>query len=384
MGNLGSKILMQSRLRTVIVAALLTVATYAAATTGEHQESYTVRHGDTLWDIAHRFLGKPWLWPEVWQANPQIHNPHLIYPGDVISLAYTGRTAQHASIAPGPRQEQPIDTIDVTKIAPFLKNLRVVDSFQDLPYVVGLSEGRLRATSGQVIYAANLVNARVGESYMLARPTVTYSVPRLTHDLLPDGRALSAEESLWKYYIPPTQRNAEHLGTELAKVNVAVVKSVPRSEHEATTLVLQETGSEVRQGDRLLPLEEQPYDAHYQPHPPVKQLQDVRVMAVTDAFTFGGPRDVIALSAGQREGLDNGTVVSIWRKGQAINDRITHPSNSGPDESFQSKNGAWTQSDLFVGHAMVFRTFEKVSYALIMDAVNPIQVGYSIKGPDEE
>lgn len=375
---------MQSRLRTVVVAALLTVATYAAATTGEHQESYTVRRGDTLWDIAHRFLGKPWLWPEVWQANPQIHNPHLIYPGDVVSLAYTGRTAQHASIDPGPRHEQPIDTIDVTKITPFLKDLRVVSSFQNLPYVVGLSDGRLRATSGQVIYAANLDHSQIGERYMVVRPTVTYSIPRLTQDLLPNGRAISGDESLWKYYIPPTKRNAEFLGVELAKVNVAVVKSLGIHENEATTLTLSEAGSEVRQGDRLIPVDDQTYDAHYLPHPPSRSVQDVRVMAVTDAFTFGGPRDVVALSAGQSNGIDNGTVISIWHQGQFIRDRIKHRDSAGPDESYQSSNGALSQSDSFIGHAMVFRTFDKVSYALIMDAVNPITVGDVIKGPDEE
>lgn len=128
---------------------MLTVATYAAAqAVGEHPDTYVVRKGDTLWDIAGRFLQKPWLWPEIWQANPQIQNPHLIYPGDVISLAYLDRVGK-GTIQPGPRQEAPINAIPLADVEPFLKNLRVVDDFDQLPYVVGLEGGRTRATTAR-------------------------------------------------------------------------------------------------------------------------------------------------------------------------------------------------------------------------------------------
>ena len=128
----------------IVVVALLTVATYAAAAEmrGDHPDTYVVQRGDTLWDIAGRFLKRPWLWPEVWQANPQIKNPHLIYPGDVISLAYLDRLA----VQPGPREVAPINAVPLADVEPFLKNLQVVDQFDHLPYVVGLEEDRLRSS----------------------------------------------------------------------------------------------------------------------------------------------------------------------------------------------------------------------------------------------
>src|SRR5687768_18536032 len=115
------------KFRTVLAAAAFIVATYAAAAemSGAHPDTYVVKRGDTLWDIAGRFLKRPWLWPEIWQANPQIKNPHLIYPGDVISLAYLDRVA----VQPGPREEAPVTGIPLSQVEPFLKNLRVVDQF---------------------------------------------------------------------------------------------------------------------------------------------------------------------------------------------------------------------------------------------------------------
>ena len=141
---------MMKSFRAVAAAALLTVAAYAVSADFRdgHPDTYTVKRGDTLWDISARFLKKPWLWPEIWQANPQIRNPHLIYPGDVISLAYLDRVA----VQPGARTEAPLTGVPLSEVEPFLKNLRVVDDIEGLPYVVGIEEDRLRSTGGQVVY----------------------------------------------------------------------------------------------------------------------------------------------------------------------------------------------------------------------------------------
>ena len=113
---------MLSQIRTVAACAMLTVAAYAAAAQVNegHPTTYVVQKGDTLWDISARFLKKPWLWPEIWQANPQVQNPHLIYPGDVLSLAYLDRVVAQ----PGPRAEAPINAIPLSQVEPFLKDLQ--------------------------------------------------------------------------------------------------------------------------------------------------------------------------------------------------------------------------------------------------------------------
>lgn len=374
---------MLSQIRTVAACAMLTVAAYAAAAQVNegHPTTYVVQKGDTLWDISARFLKKPWLWPEIWQANPQVQNPHLIYPGDVLSLAYLDRVVAQ----PGPRAEAPINAIPLSQVEPFLKDLQVVDSFEHLPRVVGLEDNRLRASAGQKAYITGLDGAIVGQRYAVVRPTVRYALPETTVDLDARGKHVAGAGSLWANYVPTSERK-EALGFELAKVNVGTITALPGAQVDVATLALEDSGREVRAGDRLIPVQAQPYDLQFIPHPPSAQAlgTDVRVLAVTDMFTSGGSRDVIAISAGSRDGVDNGTVFSIWRNGSHVTDRHRHPGSSRLDDSLRDGAGRITLPDEYASHAMVFRTYDKVSYALIMEGSKPTRVGYSLKHPDAQ
>ncbi|PII13262.1 LysM peptidoglycan-binding domain-containing protein [Stenotrophomonas indicatrix] len=370
------------RFRTVVAAAMLTVAAYATAVevNGGHPDTYVVRKGDTLWDIAGRFLQKPWLWPEIWQANPQVANPHLIYPGDVLSLAYLDRvTAQ-----PGPRQEAPVTGVPLAQVEPFLKQLSVVDSIEQLPYVVGLEDNRLRATGGQTAYV-RLADAQVGQRWAVVRPTVRYAQPKPTEDLTANGDVTPGSGNLWKAFSAPNHRRGV-LGYELAQVGTGTITQVAGGKTEASTLVLDNAsgGREVRAGDRLVPVEATPYDLQFFPHVPAAGVEgvDVRVLAVTDMFTTGGPRDVIAISAGRAQGVDNGTVFSLWRHGSHVAHRMKFPGSSRMDDSISTGAGRVSLPDEYAAHAMVFRTFDNVSYALVMQGVKPVRVGYSALHPD--
>ncbi|MBH1830491.1 LysM peptidoglycan-binding domain-containing protein [Stenotrophomonas maltophilia] len=371
------------RFRTVVAAAMLTVAAYATAVevNGGHPDTYVVRKGDTLWDIAARFLQKPWLWPEIWQANPQIANPHLIYPGDVLSLAYLDRVTVSQA---GPRQEAPIDAIPLAQVEPFLKQLSVVDSVKQLPYVVGLEDSRLRVSGGDTVYV-RLADAQVGQRWAVVRPTVRYAQPKPTEDLTANGDVTPGSGNLWKAYNAPNARRGV-LGYELAQVATGTITQIAGGKVEASTLVLDKNvgGREVRAGDRLVPVEARPYDLQFVPHVPAAGVEgvDVRVLAVTDMFTAGGPRDVIAISAGRAQGVDNGTVFSLWRPGRHVAHRMKSPTSSRMDDSLSTGAGRVSLPDEYAAHAMVFRTFDNVSYALVMQGVKPVQVGYNALHPD--
>jgi hypothetical protein len=383
----GHMAAMLKRLRTVIAVATLTVATYAAAVEmrGDHPDTYVVKRGDTLWDIAGRFLQRPWLWPEIWQANPQIQNPHLIYPGDVISLAYLNRVA----VQEGPRDEAPVTGVPLADIEPFLKNLRVVDGFEHLPYVVGMEDDRLRASMDQVAYVEGLEGAQPGQRFAVVRPSVRFTrIDRVACCDMFDGDDLdfrgahTRDSGRYWTTVALAGEESEVLGYELVQLTTGTVTRGEVGGIEASTLLLEDEGREVRVGDRLIPVEAQPYDLQFFPHPPKQQLDygRARIIGVADQLFYGGPRDVVALSVGAREGVDNGTVFSIWRQGSEVADRVKYGTNRSEDLFPQGKK--IRLPDEFAGHVMVFRTFDKVSYGLVMDGIKPSRVGYELKHPD--
>lgn len=378
-------------LRTTLAVAAFMVGTAAisAEQVKSHPDSYVVKRGDTLWDISAKFLGKPWLWPEIWQANPQVHNPHLIYPGDVLSLSYADRLA----ITPGARTEAPVPVINLDEVRPFLKNMHVVDSFEDLPRIVGIEEDRLRGSAGQQVYTLGLEHAKQGDKFAVVRP-----IARFGHTT--DGTFTTYAETLdergqrYRTAAVDWDRSASSgrversrglnlLGYELRQVGVGTLMRAGSGYPRTGTLALEIGEVEVRRNDRIIPLDDTPYDAHFFPHPPKHTIapEKLQVMAVADGFLTGGTRDVIAISAGHLDGVDNGTVFSIWRPGSNATDRLHDPEDSRTTES-RTRERDFVLPDEFAGHVMVFRTFDKVSYGLVMESAKQTQVGYRLKHPD--
>jgi len=377
------------RWRTAVATALLVVGTWSVAADLQegHPDTYVVQKGDTLWDIAGRFLQKPWLWPEIWQANPQIANPHLIYPGDVVSLAYLDRV-QQAVVQPGPRTGAPIDAIPLSAVEPFLKDLRVVNEFRRLPYVVALEEDRLRSSDGQLAYAAELAMAP-GQRVEILRPMQRYTHRERLYgccdlfqkdDMDYRGHITADSAHFWAGAMV-LDAGRDTLGYELVRVANAVVTRAETGGNQASTLLIEGDSADVRVGDRIVPAGGDGYDLQFFPHPPAARFEygRAKVLSVSDMLSTGGPHDVVALSVGRRDGIDNGTVFSVWRPGSRIVDRVYTPDMT---EEWAFPGGRTKLPDEFAGHLMVFRTFDKVSYALVMDSIKPTRVGYELKQPD--
>ena len=379
---------MLKRLLAVLTAMLLTLATFAFAAElrGDHPSTYTVQKGDTLWDISARFLAKPWLWPEIWQANPQVKNPHLIYPGDVLSLVYVnGQPRLTSSSGPGPqiRTGESIETIPLSQIEPFLKQLTIVQDPKSFPYVVGLEEDRLLSSSGQVAYVRGMTDARPGQMVQIARPVNLFAMGRIKN-----GRRLGGSTPLdfradrlhehwtfgnWSNGDAPTEAWGEKLGYEMMLHSIGEVTQV---QGEVTVVLLRNEGREVHVGDRVLPVEDRPYCNCFTPHAAASIPAGAQVLAVADGLRFSGPKVVVALSIGSRDGVDNGTVYSLWHDGAVRPDIVR---NRNPIAAHADR---LAMPDDYLGHVMVFRTFDKVSYGLIMDGIRPVRVGDLLKHPD--
>src|SRR3954467_4009084 len=151
---------MLKKLPAVCIGLLLTLTAFAASVqlAKDHPDTYVVRKGDTLWSISARFLQRPWEWPEVWQANPQVHNPHLIYPGDVINLAYLdGRARLSVSSqdsGSGPRVratslDEAVKPVPLSEIEAFLKKPRIIseEDFRSAPHIVAFEDHHLNGTT---------------------------------------------------------------------------------------------------------------------------------------------------------------------------------------------------------------------------------------------
>lgn len=366
----------------LLAGMLVTVAVYAAGAQlrTDHPDSYTVRRGDTLWDISAKFLSKPWLWPEIWQANPQVRNPHLIYPGDVLNLSFIN--GPRLQLQPGVHREgEAVSAIPLSELKMFLKDMRVMDSnaVSSAPYVVGLEEARLRGAVGQNIYVRGLQGAP-GQRWAIVRPTHVFrgfnqndpsSADLVSHVLDSNAAMVNAPWS-------EDSRNDGHygkgddLGVEVSVIGTGETLRMG----DPSTLLLLNATQEIRSGDRIMPVDDTPYDAFYYPHAPKSVPANAHVNGFADAMDAAGSRQVVMLSIGAKDGVDNGQTFTIYEPGKTIHDDVASSSwRRGVGEEV-------TLPDEYVGHVMVFRTFDRVSYGLIMNGLRPVHIGARLRAPE--
>ena len=334
-----------------------------------YPNSYSVVRGDTLWDISARFLRDPWLWPEVWQVNEQIINPHLIYPGDVITLVWVDGRPQlrlgsgSVRLSPRVRYEDlgnAIPTIPYDLISAFLAKPTVLDrSVADaLPYVLASSDGRLVMAEGNSVYARGDIAA--GTSY----------------NLMHIGDA---------YFDPETNVIFGYEATNVGQG--AVVRA-----GDPATLKIVDSNREILRGDRLLPIDPRDVGHNYYPLPAPTDL-DGSIISVVDGVAYIGQYDIIVLNRGANAGLEDGSVVSIYQRGDLVSDPYARTNvTSNPQDGFvkRVKKAFSGEGDANLvklpdepaGVAMVFRTYDSISYALVMRAEREIHEGDNIRTPD--
>ena len=311
----------------------------------DRPNEYVVVKGDTLWDISAMFLDTPWRWPELWGFNSQIHNPHLIYPGDVIYLVWVDGKPQlkvkraMRKLGPSLKAEplaRAIPMIRLKDILAFLEDNRVMSeqSYLEAPYILASKDRRIIAGAGDRVYAR-------GE---LLDQELKQQVFRATGD-----------------YRDPTTN--ELLGYELTKI--ADVTLVAK-ESDILSLNVNRSYQELRTQDRVLPLESQDIRSVFYPKAVAEDTQGV-VLSVLGGVRDGGQYNVIAVNLGANQDIQEGDVFAIHRKGEAVVDPITEEVVTLPAERS--------------GIAMVFKTFEKVSYALILSSTNVVSSGDQVKAP---
>lgn len=315
---------------------------------GDAPDRYVVKKGDTLWDISAMFLKQPWYWPEIWHVNPEIRNPHLIYPGDVLSIYYVngqprlGINRGDYRLSPTIRSSANIaEPISIAGLRPFLLRPQIVaaDQLKATAHILDSQDRRLIYGTGDKLYARGLENTNVGARYSVFRP----------------GKVL----------VNPSNKS-EILGYEVIySCNAEVVKG-----GEPATIVLEKGVREVLRGDRLLPVEPNPADLQFFPHAPPAGT-NAPIISLFDALSGIAQYQVAVIAGGTREGIEPGHVMGVQQSGRLVEDNF---SVKGQSKQLQLPS---EQS----GVMLIFKTFEKVSYGLIMQAHRPIYIGDTAVNP---
>ncbi|MGM0616215.1 MAG: LysM peptidoglycan-binding domain-containing protein [Pseudomonadota bacterium] len=315
---------------------------------------YTVRKGDTLWDIAGEFLYAPWQWPELWRANPQIDNPHLIYPGDNLNLddcqgspcIVMERGQQTVKLSPQVRtlpHREAITPLPLETVRAFLRDHRIIDNkeaLEELAYVVAGDNQRLISGAGDLIFARS-TDADTGQNRIVRGDPV----------------------EIYRHGEPYQRASGEMLGLELIKIGEAYVA---RREGEIIQLEVRRANQEVRNDDLILPMEEAALDDNFMPRAPRAELSGT-ILAVPGGVRFIGRLQVVAIDLGSRDGLQPGHVLSIDQAGERVNDPRTQEVLQMPSEE--------------AGLLMVFKPYDNISYALIMEASRTLEVGDPVRTP---
>lgn len=306
---------------------------------------YVVKVGDTLWDISGTFLKDPWFWPEIWYVNPEIENPHLIYPGDVLGLVYidgqpritnirasTFRMSPQARVTP---LTDAVTSIPYDAVASFLSSGLVLEKGEadTLPYLLQTRGDHLIAAAGNEIYVRGLPQDGAVSRFNLVR----------VGDELRD---------------PDDNRLIGYQGHLIGEGSL-------RRGGDPATIALTSTMQEGVIGDKLIPAAVE-VPLNFFPQAPSGQI-DGRIISVVNGVTQIGQYQVVVLNRGSSNGLNVGDVLNIYQVGEVVKDRVEGGKVRLPDEK--------------AGILMVFKSYDRISYGLVMEATAPIHILDAVRNP---
>ena len=317
-------------------------------------EMYIVNRGDTLWDIASIYLNEAWLWPQIWDVNPEIANPHLIYPGDQLRLVMIDGQPRLSLNRAGEKREVnqrltklspkirkndktgAIQAIALNDVSAWFERSRVVDraSLEDAAYIVAGIDGQRLLKSGDEVYSQGVFDQSVS----------TYGIYEL-------GQT---------YRDPETRQK---LGVEIIQVGTARIVG---RDSELTRLMITEASQAVSPGDRLLVTDAQLLDPSFFPKPPAQEISG-RVIGLGNERSIAGPNATLVINQGQNDDVVPGTLLEIAKSGVVTSDPRT-------GRAVQLPNRA-------VGLALVYQGGNQVSYALILESSSEISVGDIVQSP---
>lgn len=325
-------------------------------------DQHTVVRGDTLWDISGKFLQHAWCWPQVWGLNKEeIRNPHLIYPGQIVYLdraagrlrlgtptGAAGGNGQVVRLSPQVRTEglahMAVPSIPSTAIEPFLSQPLVVteDELQTAPRIMATEESRVVLGKNDKAFVRG--DLQSGTSFQVFRPATPIREP--------GGK--------------------EIIGYEAAYLGTVKLERAAKSPDEAHVFRVVTVKQEIGIGDRLLPVPPTPI-LNYVPHPPEREV-DGRIASVYGGVSQAGQNQIVTINRGRADGVDLGTVLELYRYGATVPD---------PTEKtgFFSSKKMVKLPDSRYGSLFIFRTFEKLSYGLVMQVTDTVQVGDIAKSP---
>jgi len=327
--------------------------------------SYVVRRGDTLWGIAKLFLRDPWHWPQIWQANPHIRNPHLIYPGDTLHLVYVRGRPQLVLQRAGERGVQrgggvrleprvrseplaaAITTIPYETVQAFMSKPSVLtrEQVEHAPYILASLNSHAAIAEGNTIYARGFHGPLdAGASYNVIHVGAPLRDPD-SHEFLGYNGIFTGTARLTRSGDP-------------------------------TTLVMTGSVRESEPGDKLISSRVE-VPLNFVPRAPQGAISG-RIIAVNDGVTMIGQYEVVVIDRGSRDGLAPGDVLAVYKAGDVVHDNVKNGYLRGVSTFFAPKVRL---PDERSGTFMVFKTFRRISYGLIMEAQNIIRVGDRVENP---